>query len=263
MKYITYLKNKNLSQETIRVYSIYTRKWIEYLNGKNPTKTLFVKYINKLKQNHKPNSVKLQYACILSYLKFQKKWKLYISFQDIKLPEQQFSNKEIISISDFNYLKQNIKLDNWIEKRNWLMFAILFTTGIRVNELRKIKIKAIVNKKVEIKCKGSLYRRVLIPDYLDSLLKNWKRNNICSSRKNKEISNNQIIKIIKNIGIKYLNISITPHSLRRSYATNLLRKGIDLKTVSKLMGHKSINTTSKYIYLTEKEIFDKVKNIFD
>lgn len=263
MKYITYLKNKNLSKETIRIYLIYSDKWLMYLDGRKPTKTLFVKYINQLSKTHKPNSIKLQYASILSYIKYQKNWKLYMDFQDIKLPKQDHINREIISVEEFNYLKKKIKIKTWHQKRNWVVFCFLFTTGIRISELMTINLNEINQNKIEIKCKGSLHRTVFISDYLNEILKLNKRGKLCTSKKGKSLSHNQIIKIIRKIGIDYLNKNITPHTLRRSYATNLLRKNIDIKTVSKLMGHKNINTTSKYIYLTENEMFEKIKYIFD
>lgn len=58
-------------------------------------------------------------------------------------------------------------------------------------------------------------------------------------------------------------MTLQPHDLRRSYATNLLRKGIDLKTVAELLGHSNINTTSKYIHLSENELVQKIKKIFN
>lgn len=135
-------------------------------------------------------------------------------------------------------------------------------TGIRANELVQLDSSKIVNNKIMIKCKGSFFRTIYIPEKLLIILKDNSRKYICTTFKNKKLSNCQLIKIIRNIGIIYLNKKITPHSLRRSYATNLIRSKVEISVVAKLMGHKNITTTSRYIYLSEDEIFDKVKTIF-
>lgn len=262
MKYKNYLKNKNLSKLTIDIYCKNEIKWLEYLDKRNPTKKLLVAYINKYQKSHKPNSVRLLYATVLSYLKFQKKWKLYNEALDIKLPSQILVNKVIISIDEYNITRKNIVLNKWYIKRNWLIFSLFFMSGIRINEITQINKKQIKDNKIYIKCKGNKYRTIFINDYIMDLLSEWKYSRLNISKKGTKISNKQILIIIKNIGWEYFKKDITPHSLRRSFATNLIRSKIDIKVVSNLLGHANINTTARYIHLTEDEIIDSIKNIF-
>ena len=262
MKYKTYLRNKNLSVSTINTYLKQKNKWEDYLGFKNPNKKIFVQYINKYTNNYSPNTTKLVYSSVLSFLKFQKKWKLYNDCKDIRLPSFNPSYKITITLDEYNFSKEYIKITNWYEKRDWLIFSFLFSTGIRVNELNQINKKKINNNQIKIRGKGNKTRIIYISKNLQELLDNWKANRINISKKNKFITNKQISIIIKKIGNDYFNKNISPHSLRRSYATNLLRKKVDLKTVNTLMGHSNLNTTSKYLYLTDDEIKENIKGIF-
>ena len=262
MKYKTYLKNKNLSKITINTYLRQKDNWKKYLNDRKPNKKIFVSYINKYTNNYSPNTTKLVYASVLSFLKFEKRWKLYSECKDIRLPSIIQVYKITITIDEYNNMKKNIKQLNWYQERDWLIFSFLFSTGIRINEINQINKKKINNGKMKIIGKGSKTRNIYISNNLENLLNNWKFNKINISKKNKFISNKQINIIIKKIGLEYFKKNISSHSLRRSYATNLLRKKVDIKTVSMLMGHSNINTTSKYIYFTDDEIKKNIEGIF-
>lgn len=262
MKYKTYLRNKNLSKLTINTYLKQKNNWETYLNDRNPNKRIFVQYINKYTNNYSPNTTKLVYSSVLSFFKFQKKWKLYNECKDIRLPSIIQINKITITIDEYDNSKKYIKQMNWYEKRDWLIFSFLFSTGIRVNEINQINKKDIKNSQLKIIGKGNKTRTIYISKNLQYLLDDWRANRINISKKNKVITNKQINIIIKKIGINYFNKNISAHSLRRSYATNLLRKKVDIKTVSILMGHSNINTTSKYIYLTDDEIKENIEGIF-
>lgn len=263
MKYTTYLKNKNLSKLTINTYIRNANKWEIYLNSRKSSKKLFVNYINKYQKNHMPNSTRLIYSSILSYIKFQKKWKLYNEFKDIRLPSSTQLNKTTISLKEFNELRgiKTIEKD-WYKSRDWLIFTFLLTTGIRISELTQVNKKNIKNNCLTINGKGNKERIIYICDYLQILLRNWKANRINISKQNKQITNKQANIIIKKIGKMLFDKEITPHSLRRSYATNLLRGGVDIKTVSKMLGHTNINTTSRYIHFSNEELIDNIKHIF-
>lgn len=262
MKYITYLKNKNLSKNTIKTYLNQKINWETYLEGKKPTKKLFVNYIKKHTNNFSPNTTKLVYSSVLSFLKFQKNWKLYNDCKDIRMPSIVLEYKITINLKEYNECKNSIILSSWYEQRNWLIFSFLFYTGIRVSELRQINKKNIIDNQIKIQGKGSKTRNIYIFEYLEFLLKNWRSNKININKRNKQITEKQVNLIIKKIGEDYFNKKITPHSLRRSYGTNLLREEVDIKTVSVLLGHSNINTTSRYIHFTDDEIKNKIRSVF-
>jgi len=262
MKYKTFLKNKNLSKKTLQIYDFNIKLFLKLLNEKSINKTNILKVIKLFEKTHKPNSTRLFFAVILSYLSFLKKYKLICELRNIRLPSLVHSNKIIINLNEFQKAKNNYFPKTKIEKRNWLIFSFLFCTGIRVSEINNFNKKYIIGNTLLITGKGNKQRTIYLPNYLLSLINDWHKQKINVNSKNKEISSKQINNIIKHLGLTLFNKKITSHSLRRSFATNLLRKNIDLKSVSKILGHSNINTTSRYIFLTDCEIFEKIKTIF-
>ncbi len=263
MKYKTYLKNKNLSTNTINVYYKNYGIWKAFLKNNNPTKSNFVKFIKLYEVNHKPASVNLMYHSILSIFKFEKRWKLLNECRDIKLPKQEITLQKVLSLNNFENMKNKICINNFYQQRNWLIFCFMFFTGIRVSELFEINIKLISNQRLLIYGKGKKTRLVYINDYLLHLLNNWKNKKIPINKRGKLLSYKQVNNIIKNISMHNLNIKLSPHSLRRSYATNLIKKNINLEIVRKTLGHSNINTTSRYIQYTDEEILEEIKNCYN
>lgn len=262
MSYFKFLKSKNLSQNTITIYSFYLKKWQNFIDDAQPNKTLVLKYI-KLFKKKSPNTIRLAFASLMSYFKYLKLNKLYNICLNIKLPIAGIKFKNVIDLDDFHLQKKTIITNKWCQKRNWLIFVFCFSTGIRISEIYQINKKAIQNNKIMIVGKGNKTRMVFIPKYTQKLLNEWNYDFIAIKSNQKYLSYKQLNKIIKNIGNVIFNNQITPHDLRRSYATNLLRKGVDIKTVSELLGHNNINTTSRYIHLSENEIINKIQDIFD
>lgn len=264
MKYINYLKNKNLSKNTIIIYLKQYENWSKYLNYRNPNKTLFVKYINNYSKTHQPNSTHVIYSSIMSIFRFEKRWKLINQCKDIKLPKIQQSNKTIITLEEFNCVKTKIICNKKIEKRNWLIFSFLFLTGVRVSELLDFnKNKIYDGNKLKIKGKGNKVRIIFITNYLNELLSKWRPNKIPVNNKNKLITIKQINHIIKELSKKYFNKNITPHSLRRSYATNLLKNNANIEIVRKTLGHSNINTTARYFHFNDEDILNEIQKIMN
>ena len=261
MSYIKYLENKNLSKNTIVIYSFYLNKWQSFLKDTQPNKTKIINFLNQWK-NKSANTIKLIFAVIMSYLKYLKLTKLYYDCLDIKLPSAAVKFKNVINLTDFNHKKEHWSSKNWYDQRNWLIFVFCFTTGIRISEIHQVNKNKIKNHKLIIQGKGMKTRTIFIPKYTQELLNNWNDDFIAIKKDSQQLSYKQLNKIIKKVSSSLFKNSFLPHDLRRSYATNLLRKGVDIKTISELLGHNNINTTSKYIHLTENEIMKKIKNLF-
>lgn len=264
MKYINYLKNKNLSKNTIKIYLREYYNWNKYLKDRKTNKTLFVKYLTNYSKSHQPNSIHLVYSSIISIFRFEKRWKLINQCKDIKLPQIQQNNKTIISLEQYYNVKQIIQFNTWREKRNWLIFSFLFLTGIRVSELLEFnKNKIYENNKLKIKGKGNKVRVIFLTNYLIELLNNWKAYRIAISKKNKILSIKQINLIVQKISKKYFNKNITPHGLRRSFATNLLKNNANIEIVRKTLGHTNINTTARYLQFNDDDIINEINTIIN
>lgn len=256
-KYNEYLINKNLSDKTIKTYNENIYKFLKS-NHKLNIESISI-FIREYEKNHSANSTRLMLCSIRSYLKYLKLFDLERKCAEIKLPTIVWINRNIISIDEFN--KINLADKKFFTRRNWIIFSILLFTGIRLSELKQIKFDNIDSEFIEIKGKGKKWRTIYIPNRLIDLL-NENKDIIYKWNTVEKLSNNQIYKIIKSIGYKYFNKNISPHSLRRSYATNLINKNVNIKIISNLLGHSNIETTSRYLYISLQDIRNKLENVF-
>lgn len=155
-----------------------------------------------------------------------------------------------------------------LEERDTLVLELLYATGLRVSELVNIKISDInkSDKSIKVLGKGSKERIVLYNNHtkvaLDKYLSDGyhslnKKNNgyLILNNRGDKISDRYIRDIInKYVKKAGLDIKISPHTLRHTFATDMLEEGSDLMTVKELLGHESLNTTSIYTHITNEQI---------
>ena len=159
-------------------------------------------------------------------------------------------------------------------QRNRTIIEVLYGTGIRVSELVNLKLSNIFFKENIIKIigKGNKERFVPLGDiasneirkYLkirDNLIIDSKFSDIVFlNRYGRGLTRSMIFKIIsdsyKRIG---LNKKISPHTLRHSFATHLLKNGADLRTIQLILGHESITTTEIYTHLDTYHLDEVLK----
>lgn len=156
--------------------------------------------------------------------------------------------------------------------RDALILEMFYSTGIRVSELSHLKLDDIdfANRKIKVFGKGSKERIVLYGAKCDNLLKqyiNRSRNKLIKddipflfiNKKGKRLDENSIRLVIKDVLKKSgLNVKLTPHVLRHTFATDLLNNGADLRTVQELLGHENLKTTEIYTHITN----DRLKQVY-
>src|SRR5437660_12431739 len=134
-------------------------------------------------------------------------------------------------------------------QRNNLIIDFLFYTGLRVKELINLKHSDYVNEQLRINGKGNKLRYILLPKFLTNHFDTYSQNYLFLTRNGKKLTKEQIRRNIKRkarqAGIKK---NISPHSFRRSLATNLYNRGGKLETIQKQLGHSSLDTTLGYIH---------------
>ena len=137
------------------------------------------------------------------------------------------------------------------------MFELLLSTGIRLNEMSLLDIQDINFNTLAIHIKhgkGSKERLVYttalaakhIKDYL--LTRSDNNSALFISRQKQRISKSGNWRAIKNIGKKANVEDVHPHRFRRTFATNLAKKGMPIQDIQRLLGHSNINTTTVYVY---------------
>jgi site-specific recombinase XerD len=285
------LQTRNLSEETLYNYERDLKVFENFLNeikvpftGLNKKNILSYKaYLTSLdrktandesaKKRLSSFSINRMLSSLRSYLKF-------LSDLDFNVPLAPNTVKLIKTetklprIGEFEEIKKLIEAPAKLEKnktialRNQAIMETFFSTGARISELINIKLNDIdQNGRIFIKGKGKKERFVYLTPRAQRHIKKYfqVRQNQDSpylfvpyrgknaNLKNKKLSPNYIEEKIK----KYremlgLNIPVTPHGLRRAFATFLAEKGASVAAIQILLGHESLDTTTRYVRASNK-----------
>jgi site-specific recombinase XerD len=196
----------------------------------------------------------------------------------IKLAKEK-SDKEIkfLKLDQIEKLLLAPDVNNKIGLRDRAILETLFSTGLRVAELTalnrdQIKISDIAKElEISIMGKGGKVRAVYFSERAVNWLKKYlkKRTDmdealfinykpgIEKSGLSRRLTTKSIEEIVKKyVKIAGLPIMATPHTLRHSYATDLLSEGVDLRLVQEFLGHRNIATTQIYTHVTNKQLRD-------
>ena len=174
-----------------------------------------------------------------------------------------------MSERDVEILLNSPKKDVLIEMRDKAMIEMLYATGMRISELVNLKITDIDLKRCVVKVFGKGSKERLIPFgeiaaefiylYLNTR-KSDKSKAVFLSNRGSAITRGafwQRIKIYLNR--EGLKSSISPHTLRHAFATHLLNRGADLRSVQILLGHSDLSTTQIYTHIAKKRLGEILK----
>lgn len=193
---------------------------------------------------------------------------------DIESPKLEKKLPEVLTETEITELIESYDLNENFGQRNRTIIEVLYGTGIRVSELINLKLSNIFFKEniMKITGKGNKERFVPIGNIASSEIKVYlkiRNKNIIDSkfsdivflnRYGRGLTRSMIFKIIsdsyKRVG---LDKKISPHTLRHSFATHLLKNGADLRTIQLILGHESITTTEIYTHLDTNHLEDVLK----
>jgi integrase/recombinase XerD len=171
---------------------------------------------------------------------------------------------EVLSTAEIDKLEDSIDLSKWEGHRNRAIIEVLFSCGLRVSELVNLRLTDlyIEEQYVRVMGKGSKERLVPISPKAIKELDNWfavrremnikpgEEDYVFLNRRGSHLTRVMILIMIKQqaetAGIKK---TISPHTLRHSFATVLLEGGADLRVIQALLGHESIGTTEIYTHI--------------
>lgn len=145
--------------------------------------------------------------------------------------------------------------------RNKAIVALLFSSGIRVSEICRLNRDDVRESFFSIPGKGGVVAPSFIDatarECIDAYLKRRKDHNsalfVADQKGYPRVTANGVQEIFKHLR-NYTGISVTPHTLRHSFATDLMRNGADIRYVQQLMHHKSIQTTAQYLHVVDGEL---------
>lgn len=257
-EYIKYIKGKNLSTNTITAYentlNLFKREY------KNFTKKNIVSFIYE--ESKKPSTLILRRNILLNYYKYIKHID-YDWIKDLKLPSQVEVLRDILSKSDVLKIANSHygSSEKYIE-RNKMLILFLYFTGLRASEVSNLKWNHIDGNRINTYGKGRKHRIVFIKEELLNWNNKWQSEYIFCNMKGKQLTTKRISIIVKQMTKRTtIKKEVTPHTFRRSYCTNFIKAGGNIKIVSKLMGHSKIETTARYMHFTEKDMANEYKRL--
>ena len=193
---------------------------------------------------------------------------------NIESPKQEKKLPKVLTEEEIKKLINSIDLNHDFGQRNKTIIEILYGTGIRVSELINLKLSNIFFKENIIKVigKGNKERFVPLGEIASNEMKIYINNRnrlkidskssdiLFLNRYGRRLTRSMIFKIIsdasKRIG---LDKKISPHTLRHSFATHLIKNGADLRTIQLILGHESITTTEIYTHLDTLHLEEVLK----
>lgn len=186
----------------------------------------------------------------------------------IPFPKLEKTIPRFLNIDDLFRLLDSIKTETWPDKRNLAMFETFYSTGMRISEIQGLDMNDVdfKNQMIRVFGKGSKERVVPVGKRaLDA---------ICDYRKamgqpvapvflNKQfsrLSTRSIRRILAKIVMECgLNVPVSPHTLRHSFATHMLDSGADLRGIQEILGHASLSTTQVYTHVS----MDRLMAVYD
>jgi len=278
-KFINYLKiEKNYSSYTIISYNKDLKELELFLesNYKNlDIKEIdyfllrkFIIFLNAKKMNKK--SIARKISTLKSFFKFLVREEIIESSPAASLlyPRQEKRLPVFLTEEEVVLLLESIKGESLLQLRDKAILEFLYSTGARVSEAVNLKKEDVDLIGGVAKVMGKGKRERILPlgepaikainDYLKK--RKDKSEFLFVNYRGEKLSDRGVRLIIeKYIKKLSLNAGISPHTLRHTFATHLLNRGADLRSVQELLGHKSISTTQVYLHLS----IENLKNIYE
>jgi len=267
--YIEDLKARNFSPHTIDSYSRHLSKFSNFTGDITPkaiTVSLIDKYRNTL-QSRNPNTINHHLTSLRAFLKYLARKQIpTLPAEAVELGKGNIPEVSFLESVEVDKLLSAVKTKTYTGKRNKAILEVLLATGLRVSELTNLKISQINfdRKEFTIRGKGGKLRIGFLTSEAVKAIKTWLSSRNDSSEYlfvSNRATNPQKLssRAVQRLVSKYVTKAgiikrVSPHTLRHTYATELLRKVNNLRVVGELLGHASIATTSRYTHVTNGDL---------
>lgn len=290
-QFLEYLEiERGRSINTVENYHFYLKRFVNFSKVKSPaqiTTDIIRRYrlflnreVDGRGQTLKKSTQNYHLIALRSFLK-------YLSKQDIKslapekielakMPQRQVDFLDGDDLERLLEAPMKTEESKIIQLRDKAILEMLFSTGLRVSELSKLKLDNINLNKEEFTIRGKGEKLRIA--FLSNQTKYWLKQYIEARKdmspylfvrhdkaKGKEEPKNLTPRSIQRLIKKYslaagITKDVTPHTLRHSFATDLLMNGADIRSVQAMLGHSSITTTQIYTHITNQQLKDIYKN---
>ena len=293
IQYLEYLEiEKNRSAKTLENYGRYLNRFFSFAKISNPGQIddelvrQYRLYLNRIGRSNRPSFAKAtegretlkkvtqnyHIIALRNFLKYLAKRNIKSLPADrVELGKQEQREVTFLEPEELDRLLSAPDGGGLDALRDKALLATLFSTGMRVSELCSLdRDKIDIGRgEVTVRGKGSKLRLVFLSDdtkdklktYLDkrpdvdeALFIRISRSN--ASGDNLRLTPRSIQRIVEKHSVKagIVGKKVSPHTLRHSYATDLLRNGADIRSVQAMLGHASVTTTQIYTHVTDKQL---------
>ena len=271
------INNKELSANTLESYKRDIRQFEVYLREhalslEKVTKTLIITYLIALQKNGKATStISRNLASIRCFYQFMYNSR-HIDIDpstNLESPKVEKKLPCVLTKKEVEILLNQPMLTDSKGARDKAMMELLYATGIRVSELISLDINDVDLNSGLIVCRNSEVKSRSIPlgniamKYVKIYLNDFRRK-LCSDENctllfvnfhGQKMTRQGFWKIIKYYTSKAnINKTITPHTLRHSFAVHLIENGADLQAIQEMLGHSDISTTQVYSKINKNKI---------
>ncbi len=285
-QFLEYLEvERGRSSRTIRNYDFYLRRFQEYAKNPEPAKItgeMVRKYrlwlnrsvVGRDGEQLKKSTQNYHLIALRSFLKYLSKQDIVsLAPEKIELAKQEIRTVEFLEIEELDRLLKAPKRisSGLVALRDTAVLELLFSTGMRVSEISSLKIEQINLKREEftIRGKGDKPRIVFLSSTARDSLTEYlgKRRDLSEylfvshdrAKGGRDNAGPLTPRSIQRLVERYSKASgitkhITPHTLRHTFATDLLLNGADIRSVQSLLGHASITTTQIYTHITNNKM---------
>lgn len=283
--YLFELEIRNYSLNTIKTYKSIINNFYKYLQNEKELHDerlilrSFKRYIGYLKREKKvsQNYIYLVTVVLKKFFEFGGIGVL----KDVQTPKRTKSlpkslNEEevqhlINALDDYQTFDSPTPHAEFMMRRNKLILALLYSSGLRVSELVNLEIDSVDmhERTIRIRGKGEKDRIVLFDDKTKKLIEEYlaQRDDdseyLFINRCGNHLTPRYVQMMIKDYArVAGIRKKVTPHILRHSFATHLLKNGVDIRAIQQLLGHSNLSTTQIYTSVdmqTLKNVYDRAK----
>ncbi|MBT3230744.1 tyrosine-type recombinase/integrase [Candidatus Uhrbacteria bacterium] len=283
-QFLEYLEiERGRSERTVRNYDFYLQRFANWAKHPQPNKITqemvrkYRLYLNRSVEGRddvtlKKSTQNYHLIALRSFLKYLSKRDIKtMSADKIELAKTGDRKIEFLEEDELRRMLNATKdTGGLIGRRDRAILEMLFSTGLRVSELAQLLIKEVNIKRGEfsVNGKGSKHRVVFLSDDSRDSIKEYldvrkdmspylfvSHDRAKHRRDSLPISPRTIQRIVERYATAAgITKKITPHTLRHTFATDLLRNGADIRSVQAMLGHESITTTQIYTHVTDKQL---------
>lgn len=276
--FLDYLEaEKNASMHTVKNYAIDLREFTGSLGATSFQEATYLDiraFLSVLKdKTYSKSTMARKLACIRSFFKYLLRENVLKvnPAADIATPKRDKRLPQFLDATEVTHLLEAPCKETWEGKRDIAILETLYSSGLRVSELVGLNHDDIDFFSALVRVRGKGKKERILPvgqialkairEYLDHRPPRDKEQNVkkplylnrSGGRLTDRSVRRMILKYARQIALKK---GVSPHMLRHSFATHMLDRGADLRSVQELLGHENLSTTQIYTHVTTKRLKD-------